>query len=336
MQLTSSFFSLLRMPLHWLFVVLSKFRRHLYTHGIWKRKTLPGITISIGNLEVGGTGKTPVTIALCHYLIAQGKKPAIVTRGYRSGIGKGCLIIKDSQQLIGPADCRPDEAFLQSHFLPTVPIIIGSNRYQNCQTYLQHFSQPTHWILDDGFQHLSLQRHFDILLLNASKPFANKFCLPVGRLREPPSTLRKADAIFLTRSTYPEEGYSQVSRMSGDKIPIFSIPFFLSYPKTLNGKPCPNNGQFAMVTAIARPQFLDKHLHDLGLKIIDRHIRRDHGAFRQKQIDEIYDRGHEIITTYKDFFRHPQLFKPDHTYFVSLTVGIEPEVFQHLFLTIDH
>jgi tetraacyldisaccharide 4'-kinase len=175
-------------PLAALYSGGARARTALYRNGILTRRRLGGTVLSVGNLTVGGTGKTPMVIWLAERLAAQGHRPAILTRGYRGG---------------GQSDARgiplADEvALLRERLGARAQLGVGKDRYASGRILEQHGAQ---WfILDDGFQHLALRRDADIVLLDASDPFSGGWLLPAGRLREPRSALARADVVVITRS----------------------------------------------------------------------------------------------------------------------------------------
>jgi len=159
-----------------------------YARGILRTKKLPGTVISVGNLTVGGTGKTPMVLWIAERLAAEGKNTAILTRGYR-GTSTG-----DAR-----GEPQSDEvALLRERLSGKVKIGVGADRYKNGEVLARHGSE--YFILDDGFQHLRLARDADIVLIDATDPFGGGMTLPAGRLREPISALRRADIVVITRS----------------------------------------------------------------------------------------------------------------------------------------
>jgi tetraacyldisaccharide 4'-kinase len=168
-------------PLSLLYGVVVRVRAWLYASGWLKQKRLKGIVISVGNLTVGGTGKTPMVIWLAEKFLADGKRVAILSRGYR---GSG-----DSS----------DEIELMKQRLPDRVLFgIGPDRFVAGQQ-LESTQTVDIFLLDDGFQHLHLARDLDILLIDASRPLRKEFLLPSGRLREPLSAIRRADLVVFTR-----------------------------------------------------------------------------------------------------------------------------------------
>jgi len=197
---------------------LLKLRSLLWQQGILKSRRLDGLVISVGNIEVGGTGKSPVVISLCRYLVQRGRRPVILTRGYGVSLGRRDFMILVGGRVVAQSQeglKMPDEARMQSLQLPEVPVVVGPRRWNCAQRFLQHRSpglvgndasdtrrttQPTvtHWVLDDGFQHWTIERQWDLVLLSGTSPQARRL-LPWGRLREPLGALRRADVLFFTR-----------------------------------------------------------------------------------------------------------------------------------------
>jgi tetraacyldisaccharide 4'-kinase len=159
-----------------------------YKRGIFHARELPGTVISVGNLTVGGTGKTPMVLCLAERLALEGKRVAILTRGYRGTADASTQGVPQSDEV----------ALLRERLSGKVKIGVGPDRYENGQVLARHGSD---WfVLDDGFQHIQLSRNADIVLIDATDPFGGGMTLPSGRLREPVSALRRADIIVITRS----------------------------------------------------------------------------------------------------------------------------------------
>ncbi|MDF2441483.1 MAG: tetraacyldisaccharide 4-kinase [Abditibacteriota bacterium] len=155
--------------------------------------------ISVGNITTGGTGKTPAVQWIVRELQARGRRPVVVARGYGGSQSQQGAIVADGTHILLDAHAAGDEPLLHARNLPGVPVVIGRDRVAAVRTAIEKF-QPDVIVLDDGFQYWSLPRTFDLVLLDARRPFGNGRLLPVGRLREPPAELRRADAIVLTRA----------------------------------------------------------------------------------------------------------------------------------------
>lgn len=176
-----------------------------YTYGLRQRHRLPCKVISIGNLTLGGTGKTQLTIWMAHWLYQQGWRVAVLSRGYGAGSthGKeGVQVVSTGKGPIVNWQSAGDEPYLLAQRLPGVPILTGKNRYQSGLYACEQFGSQVA-ILDDGFQHYGLHRDLDVVLIDASNPFGHGALLPRGTLREPLRALQRADAVILSRGETP-------------------------------------------------------------------------------------------------------------------------------------
>ncbi len=191
--------------LSWLYGAIMRLRRIFYERGFITRHRLPCFVISVGNLCVGGTGKTPLTLHLAELLRNMGLKVAVISRGYRgSGEKNGC-VVSDGQNILCEARHAGDEPYLIASLIQNVPVVVGKDRVAAGKTSLKQF-KPDVLVLDDGFQHLRLKRDLNLLLLDARKPFGNGFVLPRGTLREPTSAIDDADAVIVTRCNIATPG----------------------------------------------------------------------------------------------------------------------------------
>jgi tetraacyldisaccharide 4'-kinase len=176
-----------------------RLRNLSYDHGLLGQKSLRCPVISVGNLTVGGTGKTPMVIHLAGLLAGWGLKPAVLSRGYGGRSTKEVTIISDGRSILSGPDEGGDEPFLIARRLPAVPVLTGPRRAVTGEYALSHFGTDV-VILDDGFQHRSLRRDLDIVLMDSHHPLGNGHLLPRGPLREPFSSLKRADIIVFTRA----------------------------------------------------------------------------------------------------------------------------------------
>ncbi len=178
---------------------LVKLREALYKKGVLQSKRLPCPVVSIGNIAVGGTGKTPMTVYVTELIRRFGYKVAIVSRGYKGKAEKTGGIVYDGRIICMEPDQAGDEPFMMAKRLRSVPVIVGKDRFKAGMLAVKEFN-PDVVLLDDGFQHLRLYRDIDLVLLDFNTPFGNGNLLPRGILREPASSLSRADALILTRS----------------------------------------------------------------------------------------------------------------------------------------
>lgn len=187
-------------PLSLLYGRITQLRGWLYEKGILKAKKLPRPVISVGNLTVGGTGKTPMVIWLAERLLAEGKRVGILSRGYKGSGGSS------------------DEIELMRFRLRERALFgVGANRYEQGKELA---AKVDVFLLDDGFQHLQLARDVNILLIDAAQPLAKQTMLPTGRLREPISAMTRADVLVFTRTETVPGTSAAVSRFQ--EYPVFS------------------------------------------------------------------------------------------------------------------
>jgi len=185
--------------LSWVFALLSWVRRTLYRFGLLSvyRASVP--VVSVGNLTAGGTGKTPMVDYVVKLLLARNRRVAVVSRGYGgSGFGPVGVVCAGDGPLLPPRVCG-DEPYLLARRNPTAVVLVAPRRADGIRVAVERFGADV-VVLDDGFQHLAVARDLDIVLLDARRPFGNRHLLPAGLLREPPTALRRAGLVALTRS----------------------------------------------------------------------------------------------------------------------------------------
>ncbi len=181
------------------YTAIVSLRNTCYTRGIFQARRLPCTVISVGNIVVGGTGKTPAVIAIAKQLQADGLRVAVLLRGYKRQSREKITIVTDGEKRFCTAAESGDEADMMARLLPGIPIIVGRHRYAAGQLAITRFKSEV-LLLDDGFQHRQLHRDVDIVTIDATRPFDTGQLLPVGTLREPVTALRRADIILLTRT----------------------------------------------------------------------------------------------------------------------------------------
>jgi tetraacyldisaccharide 4'-kinase len=210
------------MGMSYLTFCVVKLRRWLYNSGILKSKRLPCKIISVGNIIVGGSGKTPTVIAITKLLGEDSNlKIAVVSRGYMSK-KNGNAVVSDGNNIFLNPDQAGDEPYLLAQNLPKIPILIGKNRIKSISEAIKKWKTQV-VILDDGFQYLKLFHDVDIVTIDSTKPFGFDYLLPRGYLREPISALKNADIIILTRTDQCKNLDTLKSRLKNiaPNIPIF-------------------------------------------------------------------------------------------------------------------
>jgi tetraacyldisaccharide 4'-kinase len=175
---------------------LLRTRDWLYARGVLKSQWLGVPVVSIGNLTVGGTGKTPAVELAVRTLRELGHRPAILSRGYGRR-GGGIHVVADATSIRLDADAAGDEPFLLARQLPGVPIVVGANRHDAGREAVERFGASV-VVLDDGFQHRTLMKDLDIVMVRARAPWGNGRLLPAGPLREPLAALARAHLLVVT------------------------------------------------------------------------------------------------------------------------------------------
>jgi len=283
--------------------LILRVRAFFYRVGVFRSASLGKPVISVGNLSVGGTGKTPVTILLARLLLARGKRVAVLSRGFGGpGEGEVRVVADGSGILLSPPDAA-DEPFLIARSVPGLIVLTGRDRHRAGLCALERF-HPDIFILDDGFQHLRLRRDLNILLLDAGSPLGNGRTLPAGLMREPASALRRADLVIHTRCDSSKE-YARVAdipscrsshRLTGI-VPFeggSSLPFGV-----LAGR------KGVAFAGIGEPDSFFAALRGEGLDLAATLAFRDHCSYDGPEVEAILralkDTGaHYLITTEKD------------------------------------
>ncbi len=280
---------------------------------------LPATVISIGNITMGGTGKTPAVIALASEARRRGHNPCILTRGYK-GRSKGIAFVSRGDRPLLSAEEAGDEAFLMAETLSGIPVIKGSDRFRagiaafdNAQFAIVNLQYPTLFILDDGFQHWRLYRNMDIVLIDATNPFGNCRLFPEGRMREPFSSLDRAHIIVITKSDMANEGavteISRKVRQYNDHAPLFTSSHepagLLGSDGSHESTDYLKDRRVFAFSGIANPDYFRSVLTQGGALVEEFRTFRDHHIYSRNNIDGIInDAGSlDIITTEKDLVK---------------------------------
>ncbi|HNV71138.1 MAG TPA: tetraacyldisaccharide 4'-kinase, partial [Candidatus Ozemobacteraceae bacterium] len=243
--------------------------------------------ISVGNLTVGGTGKTPLLLALLSELVPR-YRVAVLTRGYRSPWERSFYLIQGS----GPHPSElTDETVLVHQRFPEVPILLGKNRYHSARR-AERWLKPDLLLVDDGFQYRRLQQDFRLLLWDATDAPEQARLLPWGRLREPLERLRDASVIVLTRTELVSSSRlaetRQILSELAPGVPLMNTKIQAEPLKLWNGHPAsPAVGEKRLLpfAAIARPEHFATHLHSLGYQQVEPIWFRDHHRFSDSDLE---------------------------------------------------
>ncbi len=295
-----------------------------YRNGVFSRKKLDCFVISLGNVTVGGTGKTPTAQRLASDIRDMGYKVVILNRGYRAKWHGNVGIVSDGKRLHMTAADAGDEAFMLAKHLPEVPVLIGADRSVTGQYAIENFGAEVA-ILDDGFQHWQLERDMDILLVDAVNVFGNGYMLPRGTLREPISHISRADVCLLTKVDQAAAGSREFIRETVHRYnkaaqvvesihqPRRFIPLADWYVdiagdgidvNTMRGR------KIMAVSAIGNPASFEQTLSDLGVTIIESLRYPDHHDYSMQEMVDILHQAQRmgaeaIVITEKDAVKIP-------------------------------
>ena len=316
------------------------------------QKRLPCRVISIGNITVGGTGKTPATIAIAEEAKKLGLIPNILTRGYKGKTKGPCFVSKGDGPLLSEEDAG-DEPMLMADRLKGVPVIKGEKRYEAGMFALSSLPSALHpdiFILDDGFQHWNLFRDKDILLIDGTNPFGNRKLLPLGPLREPLSAIGRADIIVITRT---DKGSSLGSEVNGlmNEIRDFNTKASVFFAEHMPSKFIKVSGdifplewakekRFFGFSGIGNPASFKDTLLSAGVDLRGFKSYRDHYRYNSRDIEKIIEDSKKsnadwIVTTEKDIMRLRVLNIPANLVALSIefivSEGFYNEVFNFRF-----
>lgn len=314
-----------------------KARRFLYNVRILRDSTLGVQVIAVGNLTVGGTGKTPVVEKFARELRDQGRNVAILSRGYRSKptpVHQWLLnkllfrhdttpprVVSDGKSLLLDSEMAGDEPYMLASNLKDVVVLVDKDRVKSGRYAIEKFGCDT-LLLDDGFQYWRLRgRRLDIVLVDRQQPFGTGQLLPRGTLREPPSHLARASTIFITKS---DGDTAELRRRIAEFNPSAGIIECIHHPLYLEdvftGQRLPlaslQGRKVASLSGIAQPESFEGSLTALGAELVYSKRFADHHRFTQQEILNVINRSKKrqaelIVTTQKDAVRFLKIDRRD-------------------------
>lgn len=320
-----------------IFTLAVKLRRVLYNVRLIRDSTLGVQVIAVGNLTVGGTGKTPVVEKFARELQDEGRKVAILSRGYRSKppplakrlIDKLLLredrtpprVVSDGKNLLLDSETAGDEPYMLASNLKDVVVLVDKDRVKAGRYAIEKFGCDT-LLLDDGFQYWRLAgRRRDIVLIDCQQPFGNERMLPRGTLREPPSHLSRASTIFITKSdgnTAQLRARIAKHNSTAGIIECVHHPLYFEdvFTGERHGLEFLQGRKVASLSGIAQPQSFEQSLVKQGAELVYSKRFADHHRFTQQEVLNAINRGKKrqasvIITTQKDAVRFPKIDRRD-------------------------
>ena len=305
---------------------LSHIRNVLYRKGRLRSFVLACKVISIGNLAVGGIGKTPMTVYLAGQIQKMGLKPVVLSRGYKGAGEKRGLVVSDGLRVLCNSVIAGDEPYLMANLLSGVPVVIGRDRVAAGQVAVKRF-KPDVVLLDDGYQHQRLHRDLDLLLLDANAPFGNGYLLPRGSLRESCAAMARADAVIFTRC---HEDHYRDRRALEAKVP--PVPVMLCSHRSIRRRCVPagkrlgssgltlsgtdnevdlTQGRLFAFSGLASNAGFQADIRRLGATVSGGSGFGDHHRYTDADIARIASAAQRVgstglITTDKDFVRLPE------------------------------
>lgn len=323
--------------LSWVFGWLVRLRMWLYRERLFHDTPLGCKVVVVGNLTVGGTGKTPVVMKMARVLSQRGRRVAILSRGYKGrsdsparrfwrwltqGRRPDPLVVSDGKAvLVGPEEAG-DEPYMMARNLADagVVVIVDRDRVEGGRFALRRFGVDT-ILLDDGLQYLPLHGQINLLLVDRHNPFGNRRMLPRGILREPVANLSRGTYIFVTKCDGPVPAELEAEiRRHNPKAEIIACAHRPREYVEVDGP-----GRFPLdhlrgrrvmaFSGIATPERFESTLRELGAELVANRRFLDHHAFAEEDLDEILERALRakaefIVTTEKDAVRLQSGFRP--------------------------
>ncbi len=328
-------------------------------YGIKHQKRLPYRVVSVGNLTLGGTGKTPATIAIAEEAQSRGFLPVILTRGYKGSEQGPCFVTKGEGLLLDVSRAG-DEPALMGEKLLGIPVVKGKNRYNAGMFAIKAIKHQRKkhaassitdsevvFILDDGFQHWILYRDKDIILIDSENPFSNRKLIPFGRLREPVAALSRADVIVITEPAGSGRNTGDLHRdltdeikIHNDQAPIYSARHALVGCTTVAGEKIPaaalSGKKVFGFCGLANPASFRKTIESTGAVLTGFRHYRDHFRYRSDDVRKIADEAGRtgadaIVTTEKDIIKMKAFDLPINMVILEIAFTVKADFYTHIF-----
>jgi tetraacyldisaccharide 4'-kinase len=314
---------------------LMSLRAFLYKKNLFKTHSLPVPVISIGNLTMGGSGKTPVIRWLATFLRENGYRPAVISRGYGGNATERSNLVSDGNTILLDHDNAGDEPYMLARSLENTPVLTGKKRIHPCLRAINELETDI-ILLDDGFQHMAVQRVLDLVLFNATTLAGNSRVFPGGELREPVNSLKRCSGFMITGIT--EDNRTRADRFTellSSRFP--GKPVYQAHLKTGEIISAEDHTVISDTTgldqvfafcAIANPERFKQTIRREGISLVEFKSFRDHGKYSRKVMDRlcrqaISSGATSLLTTEKDYVKiaHMSLDLP----LYILKIRLEPE-----------
>lgn len=332
----------------WLFNCIVRARTYLYRKRILHDRPLGCLVVVVGNLTVGGTGKTPVVEAFARSLAQRGRRVAILSRGYGSRREsslkqfwrwlthqppKPPKVVSDGETVFLDADVAGDEPVMLARNLPGVAVLVDKNRVKAGEFAIKKFGADV-LLLDDGFQYLPLRGQLNLLMIDKGNPFGNRYLLPRGILREPIAHLRRASYVFLTKSDgKPDKALEATILKHKPGIEIIECTHEPRFLQAVFGEErcfleAMHGARVAAFSGIATPESFEGFLTKYGASIVHKHRFLDHHRFNRHELERFYHAAQQsgaqmILTTEKDAVRVQPKWAPKELPFYYLRLEVK-------------
>ena len=327
-------------PFGVLYGAATRMRRGLYHAGVFRIHQIDEPVISVGNITTGGTGKTPLVEWIARAVASEGKRVCILTRGYGRKAPHNQVIVSDGESILADEKAAGDEPLLLAEKLLGMAAVISDANRVSAAAWARDNLATDVFILDDGFQYLSLARELNILCIDATNPWGGDRLLPGGRLREPLAQIKRADCVVITRADQAagiELLESRIAQLTGSR------PILRSSVNTIGLRPLHRNkteanadrqtsprGPFAAFCGIGNPQSFLTQLSRAGHTLSYSRAFPDHHRYKQQDVDEVIDEASRrgagaLVTTAKDAVKLRSLQFDIPCFVVEIEIRIDNE-----------
>jgi tetraacyldisaccharide 4'-kinase len=303
----------INVPASWLYGAVVCARNRLYSNHYFKVHRLPTSVVSVGNLTVGGSGKSPLVAHIARYFRSKQKGVAVLSRGYLRRGSVPFAIVSAGEGLLVEVGEAGDEPYELAQSVEGLVTAVGADRFRTGLEVIRQLG-PHLFVLDDGFQHRRLFRNLDLICVDSGEPIESLRLLPAGRLREPLSGLNRAGALIWTRWKEGRPSDLLASRVLGaldSEIPVFRASQAASGFSRLGGSAEKLNADafdkeaVGLLAAIARPERFEDDVEACGVEVVWRCFKRDHHAWKPKEVHRLLEKARArgaraVITTGKD------------------------------------
>lgn len=319
-------------PLSLIYGAAVKIRSALYRNRIFKTHRIAAPVISVGNITTGGTGKTPLVLWIARQLAERGQRVCVLTRGYGRKNSHERIVVSNGSQLVSDVEHAGDEPLMMAEALRGLAIVVcDADRVSGANWVLNNLGADV-FVLDDGFQNLRIDRDLDIVIIDATNPWGNGWLLPAGMLREPISSLSRADCIILTRAFDPEYAGLNKSLKQKTAAPVLNSRMVIRRVRSLDSAENPlgvdsvRNQPIAAFCGIGNPNAFFEQLRGEGFDLRHTEAFRDHHKYSQADIDRLSQRvddgAQALITTAKDAVKLRSLRFTLPCYVAEIEIGI--------------